>query len=436
MLQIDSRSQLALGIDDVCALDETRLSNATRFREFASGLEVTPTLLTQLRWQSTGFGAGPSAAFEIIMHEMLPEAYDVNVLESKGPFGVRITGVGDFTVTAINLRVLVFKGLPLDMMTNKEVVDIEIAPDVFMAFCRGQILAVSEDILEEDDEFEDRTVSDFELEMAGIPAGGLTKEQYLDLAKRNVIEVVKNLTDMGSAGADEYKQRDYYAAAKNNVIGWAENAKEASKLGIDIDEKTLDLVNKILSRTQEGDQIITDIMQQTREAGNKLPNIDMEPPSPKGDCSSNTKTGDGCAANNTSCNTNLGSGACAANATFCSTNLGLHNACAANGTACGLNLATATACAANVGACGVNGSMDSACGTNVGACGAKANIDSVCASNQGACGANAALATACAVNVGGCAANACVANACVINVGGGDVFSACLINIIPGLPSC
>lgn len=105
------------------------------------------------------------------MHELLPEAFDVEVLTEKGPFGVQITGIDDFTVAAVNLRVVVFQGLPLDMMRDEEVVDFEITPDVFMAYCRGLMLEVSEEILEADDESEDRPVSELELVLAGMPAG-------------------------------------------------------------------------------------------------------------------------------------------------------------------------------------------------------------------------------------------------------------------------
>jgi hypothetical protein len=480
MLQIDTLSSLALSIDDVCALDYTRLSNVTRFREFAAGISVTPAFMTQARWQNTGPNGGTDAVFGFIMHEMLPEVFDIDVLAQKGPFGIRITGIGDFTVAAINLRMVVFKGLPLDMMKDTELIDFEIAPDAFMAYCRGLMLAVAEEILEDDDEAEDRPISDFELEMIGMPAGGgdcmrencggyqppddelggpkpsadnrsdgvnvkFTTDQIAALtqAKRYADEVTGYIKD-GLINNNNQKTDEAninYEQAKQSLEGWAKWTLKANELFVKLPEETVTNATKYSEGAADRELNIRDAIDNLKVAIYKtMPPADHATKTSTGDgtsCQTNMIKGNGCGANQSSCVSNLSSGGvCGANASFCGNNASVDTACGGNGSACGNNFSIGTGCAANANACGGNTSGLTGCGSNVGACGAKAALDAVCAVNASACGANASLGSACAVNAGASAVGACAANLCVINVGNTDLISACLVNIIPLLPSC
>lgn len=181
MLQIDSISNLALSVDDVCSMDTSRVSSAKVFREFAKGISVPKGFLWNDRWQYLGNFQKPSAVFNCVMHEMLTLAYDTNRLESMGGHvGIRVTGVGEYMLVALNGRVVTFSGLPVDQVTGEEVCDIEIAPDVFLAFCRGVLLDVAGELLEQDDEYEFREISAGELALNGMPVGGLATREVSD----------------------------------------------------------------------------------------------------------------------------------------------------------------------------------------------------------------------------------------------------------------
>jgi len=52
MLLLDSVANLALNIDDVCALDSSRVSNPDAFRKFATGIQVEQDFLFNDRWRS------------------------------------------------------------------------------------------------------------------------------------------------------------------------------------------------------------------------------------------------------------------------------------------------------------------------------------------------------------------------------------------------
>ncbi|MGC4024514.1 MAG: pre-peptidase C-terminal domain-containing protein [Mesorhizobium sp.] len=172
MLVLDSVTNVALSVDDVCALDATRISNPHTFRKFAAGLRMEPDFLLNDRWSQLPALNSPAQMFGVIMLEMLPLCYDAAELEKLGgSFSIRIIGVGDYTFIAMNRRVITLFGLPIDAGTGIETLDLEIAPDVLQAFCRGLLLDIADDVLEED-EFEDREISSAELLLHGMPYGG------------------------------------------------------------------------------------------------------------------------------------------------------------------------------------------------------------------------------------------------------------------------
>jgi len=125
----------------------------------------------------------PSVMFGVVMHEMLPICYDASVLEAiGGTFCMRISGVGEYTLAVVSRRIVTLAGLPVDAKTQAKIIDLEIAPDVMLAFCRGLLLDIADDVLSED-EFEDREVSGAELLFNGMPSGGyLSNERSRDYA--------------------------------------------------------------------------------------------------------------------------------------------------------------------------------------------------------------------------------------------------------------
>lgn len=173
MLFLDSVTNLALSVDDVCRLDASRVSSTEMFRIFAAGFHVGEDFVLNDRWSHLPKLKSVSAMYGVVMQEMLPVCYDAAQLEGfGGHFSIRITDVCDYTLIAVNRRVVVLVGLPFDVQQGAETIDLEIAPEVLMAFCRGLLLDVADNVLVEEDELEDREISGIELLLNGMPSGG------------------------------------------------------------------------------------------------------------------------------------------------------------------------------------------------------------------------------------------------------------------------
>lgn len=173
MLMLDSVSNLTLGVEEVCGLDRSRVSNAVAFRKFAGGMRLEKDFLLNDRWANLPQVTSPVAMYGVIMHEMLPVSYDAAWLEGLGGhFSIRISGIGDYTLIALNRRVVTLSGLPVDHDSNAETIDLEIAPEVLQAYCRGLLLDIADEVLDAEDEFEDREISGAELLLNGMPSGG------------------------------------------------------------------------------------------------------------------------------------------------------------------------------------------------------------------------------------------------------------------------
>ncbi|MGC4024515.1 MAG: hypothetical protein QM744_04785 [Mesorhizobium sp.] len=172
MLLLDSITNLTLSTDDVCALDSTRLSSPDAFRKFAKGIRMEQDFLLNDRWAQLPPMNSAADMLGVVMHQMLPVCYDAAWLEGLGgSFGVRVTGIGDYTFITMNRRVVTLSGLPVDASSGAETLDLEIAPEILQGFCRGLLLDIADDVLEED-EFEDRVLSGAELLLHGMPSGG------------------------------------------------------------------------------------------------------------------------------------------------------------------------------------------------------------------------------------------------------------------------
>jgi hypothetical protein len=123
------------------------VSNPAAFAGFMSGLSLRPSLLLDKRMQRPSDAARRFAFFGAFMHEILPAAYDVRHLEKLGGrFCLRLTGVGDYTVIALNRRVVTLKGLPSDA-TGAKIVDAEMRADAFAALCNDLVAELSQSTL-------------------------------------------------------------------------------------------------------------------------------------------------------------------------------------------------------------------------------------------------------------------------------------------------
>ncbi|MBX3598529.1 MAG: hypothetical protein KF874_13240 [Rhizobiaceae bacterium] len=171
---------MVLNVDDVCALDRGRVSDTTAFRMFAEGIHLDSRVLTNERWAHLPELRDIKDVCGIVMHEVVPLCFDTAVLEKQGGhLSVRITGAGDFTLVGMNRRVVVLQGLPQDTATGQDVIDLEIDADVFLSFCRGLVFDAAGHLLTEDDEGEDREISNLELTFNGMPSGGAGGSQLL-----------------------------------------------------------------------------------------------------------------------------------------------------------------------------------------------------------------------------------------------------------------
>lgn len=152
MLSVDLRGNSArLSLAEIISGGERYVSSPAAFAAFAMGLRLEPWLLAEgLGGQGAGAAAG-FTYFRALMHGVVPRIYDVRHLERLGGrFALRIAdlgGRGDFTVIAMNRRVLTLSGLPHDAATGRPVIDAEIHAGAFLAFCNDLLAELAEGTL-------------------------------------------------------------------------------------------------------------------------------------------------------------------------------------------------------------------------------------------------------------------------------------------------
>ncbi len=354
MYSIDSTIPLTLSSEEVLQLADFQITGKDKFKEFTAGFKIDSDLLLCDQWNSLDGSMSDSIAYSLnfVMLEMLPHCYDINHLSKIGGcLGLTINGVGDYSVYELNQRVVVLTGLPTDLQTNQSICDIAIAPEVFVSYLRGLLLSLSEDILEGDDEDENRQISDTELQLYGMPSGGKNSQCHQDSA---------------ACAAD--KSTHVSCTADTKVCGADYNSHshctgDYSACGANVD------------------------------AGTNC-NIDTSA------CGANVSAGRACAGNIEACAANASAGTiCAGNAAACGAAVSAGTACAGNAAACGADVDVADGCAGKATACGADVSFGG-CGANADACGAR--ILDTCGAHAGACGVDiddGDPVSACAVNV-------------------------------------
>ncbi|MGB0893762.1 MAG: hypothetical protein ACPGUD_05090 [Parashewanella sp.] len=381
MLTIDSSAKFALSLDEICQLSKHQLNSPKKFKQFHDGVQLNPEVLLSERWSTIGTHVSQSLAHTInyIMLEMLPNFYQFDNLEKQGGvIGFQVLNVGGFTLYSMNQRVVVLNGLPFNIETKQPIIDIAITADIFIAYLRGLLLSISDEILDTDDENEDRELTNTELQLYGMPAGGA------DSASNACA------FDSSSCGID-------------NVIGTACGADSA-----------------VCGRNFETGTVCT---------------VDGDA------CGTDVAIGSVCGSDAAACGANIETAhACAADATACGGHASAAEACTGNTGGCAADADAATACAGNAEACGGHAGALNACAGNADACAAAASAGDLCAAKAGACAADAGTGT-CAANADACAVNTLElcgghAGVCAIDVDDGDVVSCCAINVIPLLPSC
>lgn len=147
MLMVDMRDTNArITIKEILSSGTRWVSNPFAFSAFASGLAMNNSdLLLDKRWRTPAGASSRFGYFNVVMHELLPAFYDVTRLKALGGrFALRLTDIGDFTVIAMNRRVVTLAGLPLDDSTGNPIIDVEMRGDVFMAMCNELLADLAE----------------------------------------------------------------------------------------------------------------------------------------------------------------------------------------------------------------------------------------------------------------------------------------------------
>jgi hypothetical protein len=152
MLMVDMRNTTArISLREIATSGRRYGSNPVAFSSFMAGVQLGPDLLMEEVWQNSASAASGFSLFRTLMHGVLPRFYDVRHLEKLGGrFALRLDGAGrrgEFTVIALNRRVVTLSGLPLDEANGGAVVDSSIRADVFLALWNDLLAAVAETTL-------------------------------------------------------------------------------------------------------------------------------------------------------------------------------------------------------------------------------------------------------------------------------------------------
>lgn len=156
MLSIDQRGAPArLPLAEIVTGGSRYVSAPAAFAGFMAGLRLRAELLTEPGWNQPASAAGRFAWFRTLMHGVVPRFYDVAHLERLGGrFALRLdgagasaSGIGDFTVIAMNRRVLTLSGLPLDAETGAPVIDAAIRADAYRALWNDLIAELADTTL-------------------------------------------------------------------------------------------------------------------------------------------------------------------------------------------------------------------------------------------------------------------------------------------------
>lgn len=145
MLLIDTGNTNArVSLREVLSSGRRWVSNPVAFAAFMAGFTPSADLLIDKRLRQAGGVSQRGILFRAVMHEILPGSYDVRHLQRLGGrFALRVTDLADFTVIAINRRVLTLSGLPVDDIGGHDIIDAELGGDVFMAVLNDMLAELS-----------------------------------------------------------------------------------------------------------------------------------------------------------------------------------------------------------------------------------------------------------------------------------------------------
>ena len=147
MLMVDLHSTSArITLEEILTAGTPLVSNPVAFATFMRGLRLSRrSLLTSAgRRPETPPRISASSGYSCMT---FPRFYGVRHLESiGGRFSLRLTRIADFTVVAINRRVVTLQGPPQDD-TGAAIIHAEMSGTVFMAICNELLARATETAL-------------------------------------------------------------------------------------------------------------------------------------------------------------------------------------------------------------------------------------------------------------------------------------------------
>lgn len=122
-------------------------SNPIALASFMAGLQLQPNLLLDEQLNRSVGASGRNFFFSYVMHHVLPRVFSPSHLVGLGGrFALGIEGVGAYTVTILNRRVVTLAGFPLDM-DGRTVTDTIVRADAFLALFNHALSDLAEQTL-------------------------------------------------------------------------------------------------------------------------------------------------------------------------------------------------------------------------------------------------------------------------------------------------
>lgn len=149
MLMIDTRRMTArITIQDILKVGKQWASNPVALGAFMLGVKLPADTLLDPRWRLPASLSGQRGFYDAVVGDLVPSAYDVRHLDTLGGrFALRLIGGGDYTVIAMNRRVVTLPGLPIEEATGQPVIDTEMRADVFTAVCNELLFNLAESMV-------------------------------------------------------------------------------------------------------------------------------------------------------------------------------------------------------------------------------------------------------------------------------------------------
>ncbi|MGD1881491.1 MAG: hypothetical protein ACFB11_04085 [Paracoccaceae bacterium] len=122
-------------------------ANPMAFAMFAAGIRPHSDLLLDGQLTRPVGASGRYAFFDYVMHRILPGLFSPDHLaQLGGRFALRIDGVGSYTLTMLNRRIITLKGLP-HCPDGKPLADSSIRADAFLGLFNQMLADLATQVL-------------------------------------------------------------------------------------------------------------------------------------------------------------------------------------------------------------------------------------------------------------------------------------------------